>query len=57
MKNIITLLLIINCSLSIINSAQAHAPQGIPYQAVVRDTSGNLIANQKVKIKIIYVNN
>ncbi len=52
MKKIITLLLILQSSFFILQSAKAQAPQGIPYQAVLRDTSGNLIANQSILVRV-----
>lgn len=39
---------IINCQLSTVN---AQAPNAIPYQAVARNTSGNLITNQNVSLR------
>lgn len=50
MKKIFTILFIINCSL-IINCANAQAPQAIPYQAVARDSAGNIIANQNISLR------
>ena len=51
MKKVLTLLLIINCQLLIINCAQAQVPQAIPYQAVARDNAGNIIANQNISLR------
>jgi len=40
-----------------INVALAQAPEGINYQAVVRDVSGNVIANQNVNYQISLLQN
>ncbi len=53
MKKIIRLigiLLIVNCQFSIDN-CKAQAPSAIPYQAVARDSNGNLISNQTIALR------
>lgn len=42
--NIILLLLLANI-------ANAQAPQGIPYQAVARNSSGNILASQNIRVR------
>ncbi|MBK9330426.1 MAG: hypothetical protein IPM95_14255 [Sphingobacteriales bacterium] len=48
MKSIISLVLFLTITLSLV----AQAPQGINYQTVVRNTSGTVLANTNVGIKI-----
>ncbi|MCX7863001.1 MAG: putative metal-binding motif-containing protein [Bacteroidales bacterium] len=36
-------------------TAKAQAPQGISYQAVVRDNNGNIIANQQVRFRFTII--
>ncbi len=51
MKKIIALLtIIIICQLSVLNCF-AQSPLAIPYQAVARNSNGNLIANQNVALR------
>lgn len=49
MKKTILLFSILMCA--IVLSIQAQAPQGIPYQAVARNSSGNLIAGQNISLR------
>ncbi len=49
MKKFYLLLTII--VVTIIQVANAQAPQGIPYQAVARDNAGNLIKNQPISLR------
>ena len=44
-------ILIFLLSVCLTISSQAQAPQGIPYQSVVRNGSGTLISNQPVSIR------
>ncbi len=37
--------------LSMIGTSYAQAPQGIPYQAVARNSSGNILANQNIRVR------
>ncbi|MFH2144133.1 MAG: hypothetical protein ABIJ97_17030 [Bacteroidota bacterium] len=41
----------------IINICSAQAPQGIKYQAVVRDGQGNLITNDEISLRLSLVSN
>lgn len=50
MRNRFSLLLCLFVMYSTQNMAQA--PQGIPYQAIVRDANGNLLNNQSVSLRI-----
>src|ERR1035438_2006826 len=54
MKKIITLIntmLIAGLMLVITNNAQAQVPQGMNYQAIVRDASGNPILNSLICLR------
>ena len=44
-------LIFIFCFITIVSFAQ-YVPQGIKYQAVARNNSGNIIANQEISLKI-----
>ena len=51
-KNLfIIIAIIVNSACCIINSAFAQAPGAIPYQAVARNSSGAIIANQNVSLR------
>ncbi len=51
MKKLFTLILILNCQLSLINSF-AQAPEKMSYQSVIRNSNGLLLGNQSVGIRI-----
>jgi|GEM_PF-1143185 len=51
MKKIKAILVMMAALLMIASQLMAQAPQGIPYQAVARDASANLIANQNVSLR------
>ena len=53
LKNFLTkaLFLIVLLIASFVFTGYAQVPQSIPYQAVARNTSGNLIANQNVSLR------
>lgn len=46
------LLLIFSFLFTFFIASQAQAPQGLPYQAIVRNASGNILANQSVKLRL-----
>jgi len=48
MKNILLVLL---CCLSFM-CTKAQAPQGIPYQSIIRNVSGSLLFNQSVQVRV-----
>lgn len=50
-KNLLTLILLFIGACHF-GRAFAQAPQGIPYQAIARDTSGSLIANQSITLQL-----
>ncbi len=50
-KNHFVLLLILLATCCVLNSVEAQVPQAIPYQAVARDNSGNVIANQIISLR------
>ncbi len=56
MKKVIQLLVILNFAFLIHNS-KAQAPQAIAFQAVARDTSGNLLANETIAIRFSILDN
>ena len=51
MKQIVLKSILLLVFLLIVLNANAQVPQSIPYQAVARNTSGNLIANHAVSIR------
>ncbi len=52
MKQLLRLLIIIILSNSQIIKLSAQAPQSFPYQAVARNTSGNLLVSQPISIRM-----
>lgn len=48
----ITLILVTIIHLLITSSVKAQSPQAIPYQAIARDVSGNVLANQAIGLRI-----
>ncbi|MBK7764083.1 MAG: hypothetical protein IPI46_12185 [Bacteroidetes bacterium] len=50
MKHILLICLIF-ISLFYVTESRAQTPQSIPYQAVARNTSGNIIANQNISLR------
>ena len=51
MKKLITIIFTVNAIFCLLNSVNAQAPQSIPYQAVARDSIGNLIANENISLR------
>jgi hypothetical protein len=49
------LLLVVSCLLTVVSSLNAQTPQAFKYQAVVRDSLGNLITDQTVYFRISIV--
>ena len=45
------ILKIVIFTLCIVFTANAQAPQAIPYQAVARDNNGNLLTNQNISLR------
>jgi hypothetical protein len=52
MKKLILLLLVVSCLLIVVRGLFGQPPQAFKYQAVVRDNSGNAVANKTVMIRV-----